>query len=283
MFNGTVWKKCPLSTPLPQAEGGTGATTAPTSFPGFGTTSGVAAQGGVIAAGGPTGSASVVPVITYNAAGQLTTVTTATITPAAIGAAATNASTTGTSGGVAATAGTANSVVLANATSGTITIQATTGALGSVTLTAPATTGTLALTSQIPAATTMANCLAGLNPLPCLAYKVAPTLYSGTSGVTLPSVTFATAGVYRFCSFVRVTAVGTAGTCETVISNIQSDGTNLQGYIPYSVNATVLGSEADFCDNLYVDAQTWGSWFLYLPGVTGTPTFRYWATIERMQ
>jgi hypothetical protein len=153
MFNGTVWKKCPLSTPLPQAEGGTGATTAPTSFPGFGTMSGVAAQGGVIAAGGPTGSASVVPVITYNAAGQLTAVTTATITPAAIGAAATNASTTGTSGGVAATAGTANSVVLANATSGTITIQATTGALGSVTLTAPATTGTLALTSQIPAAT----------------------------------------------------------------------------------------------------------------------------------
>ena len=83
--------------------------------------------------------------------------TTATITPAAIGAAATNASTTGTSGGVAATAGTANSVVLANATSGTITIQATTGALGSVTLTAPATTGTLALTSQIPAAQVAAN------------------------------------------------------------------------------------------------------------------------------
>lgn len=40
----------------------------------------------VLAAGGPTGSASVVPVITYNAKGQLTAVTTATITPAAIGA-----------------------------------------------------------------------------------------------------------------------------------------------------------------------------------------------------
>jgi len=39
-------------------------------------------------------------------------------------------------------------VVLANATSGTITLQSTTGALGSVTLTLPATTGTLALTSQ---------------------------------------------------------------------------------------------------------------------------------------
>ena len=39
-----------------------------------------------IVAGGPVGSASVVPVITYNGQGQLTTVTTAAITPSAIGA-----------------------------------------------------------------------------------------------------------------------------------------------------------------------------------------------------
>jgi hypothetical protein len=37
---------------------------------------------GVITAGGPTGSATVVPVITWNANGQLTAVTTATIAPA---------------------------------------------------------------------------------------------------------------------------------------------------------------------------------------------------------
>jgi hypothetical protein len=37
---------------------------------------------GVITAGGPIGSATVVPIITYNAQGQLTTVTSATITPA---------------------------------------------------------------------------------------------------------------------------------------------------------------------------------------------------------
>src|ERR1700689_2562375 len=48
----------------------------------FGTTAGTCAQGGVITAGGPTGSATVVPIITYNAAGQLTTVSSATITPA---------------------------------------------------------------------------------------------------------------------------------------------------------------------------------------------------------
>jgi len=48
----------------------------------FGTASGQCTQGGVITAGGPTGSATVAPIITYNAAGQLTTVSSATITPA---------------------------------------------------------------------------------------------------------------------------------------------------------------------------------------------------------
>jgi microcystin-dependent protein len=43
-------------------------------------------QSNVITAGGPTGGAATVPVITYNAQGSLTAVTTATITPAAIGA-----------------------------------------------------------------------------------------------------------------------------------------------------------------------------------------------------
>lgn len=42
----------------------------------------------IISAGGPTGSASVVPVITYDAKGRLTAVSTATITPSAIGAVA---------------------------------------------------------------------------------------------------------------------------------------------------------------------------------------------------
>lgn len=48
----------------------------------FGTASGQCAQGGVITGAGPTGSATVTPIITYNAAGQLTTVTSATVTPA---------------------------------------------------------------------------------------------------------------------------------------------------------------------------------------------------------
>lgn len=48
----------------------------------FGTAAGQCPQGGVITAGGPTGSATVAPIITYNAAGQLTAVSSATITPA---------------------------------------------------------------------------------------------------------------------------------------------------------------------------------------------------------
>lgn len=100
----------------------------------FGTASGNAAQGGVITAGGPTGSATVAPIITYNAAGQLTAVTSATITPA-IG------SVTGLGSGVPAalgnTAGGAGGFALVSAANvasvsnsdGTLTISPTTGAV----------------------------------------------------------------------------------------------------------------------------------------------------------
>ena len=47
----------------------------------FGTAAGNAVQGGAIVAGGPIGSATTVPIITYNAAGQVTAVTTAIIAP----------------------------------------------------------------------------------------------------------------------------------------------------------------------------------------------------------
>ena len=52
-----------------------------------------------IVAGGPTGSASVVPVITYDAKGRLTAVSTAAITPAAIGAPAGSGTSTGSNTG----------------------------------------------------------------------------------------------------------------------------------------------------------------------------------------
>lgn len=66
--------------------GGSSSSTAPCSA--FGTSAGTCAQGGVITAGGPTGGATTVPVITYNAAGQLTAVTTAATGVTTVGTAA---------------------------------------------------------------------------------------------------------------------------------------------------------------------------------------------------
>ena len=53
----------------------------------------------MITAGGPTGGAATVPVITYDAKGRLTAVTTAAITPAAIGAPSGSGTSTGTNTG----------------------------------------------------------------------------------------------------------------------------------------------------------------------------------------
>ena len=89
----------------------------------FGTAAGTCPNGGVITAGGPTGSATVAPIITYNAAGQLTAVSSATIAPA-IG------SVTGLGTGIATALGTAigsagapvvNGGALGTPSSGTVT------------------------------------------------------------------------------------------------------------------------------------------------------------------
>jgi hypothetical protein len=64
---------------------GTGLTVSSgTITPTFGTATNQVAEGGVITAAGPIGSATAIPVITYNAAGQLTTVGTATPTVASV-------------------------------------------------------------------------------------------------------------------------------------------------------------------------------------------------------
>jgi hypothetical protein len=108
--------------------------TTPAPCSAFGTASGQCAQGGVITAGGPTGSATVAPIITYNAAGQLTTVGSATITPAVgsvtgLGSGVTTAlgNTAGGTGGFAL-ASAANVASVSNS-DGSLTISPTTGAV----------------------------------------------------------------------------------------------------------------------------------------------------------
>ena len=93
----------------------------------FGTASGQCVQGGVITAGGPTGSATVAPIVTYNAAGQLTTVTSATITPA-IGSI--TGLGTGVATALAVNTGSAGAPVLFNGAGGTPSSLTLTSALG---------------------------------------------------------------------------------------------------------------------------------------------------------
>lgn len=129
----------------------------------FGTASGQCSQGGVITAGGPTGSATVAPIITYNAAGQLTTVSSATVTPAVgsitgLGAgvatllAGTPSGTVGLVGTTSPTILNPNMVtpsiftglVVNGSSSGTVTLNVP-AAAGSNTITIPAVTGTITM------------------------------------------------------------------------------------------------------------------------------------------
>ena len=68
----------------------------------------------VLVAGGPTGASATVPVITWNAKGLLTVVSTATITPGAIGAPSGSGSSTGTNTGDVTLAGTLTYITLVN-------------------------------------------------------------------------------------------------------------------------------------------------------------------------
>lgn len=112
------------------AKFGTGLTvTAGNVVPTFGTAANQVVQGGVITAGGPTGSATVAPIVTYNAAGQLTAVSSATITPAVgsvtglgSGVATALGNTAGGSGGFALQSSLASYLPLAGGTmTGTLT------------------------------------------------------------------------------------------------------------------------------------------------------------------
>lgn len=82
--NSITPSECPVATTsaLGCVEIGTGlSVSGGVVSPTFGTAVNQVAEGGIIAASGPTGSSTVAPIITYNAAGQLTVVSSATITP----------------------------------------------------------------------------------------------------------------------------------------------------------------------------------------------------------
>jgi len=50
-----------------------------------------------------------------------------------------------------------------------------------------------------------------------------------------------------------------------------------------SLNAVTQWATNGNCINFYADATVPIKWELGLTGVTGTPTFRYWVTLEQVQ
>lgn len=164
----------------------------------LGTASGTCAQGGVISAGGPTGSATVAPIITYNAAGQLTTVTSATVTPA-VGSITGLGTNVGTALGV--NVGTAGSPVVNGGALGTPSSGTATNLTGTAAgLTAGVASTVSAGTGSIKTGTATS---VGAGPT---------TIYTESSGSVIGTFVMVTgdSGTAGFAEIVTYTAGGTA-------------------------------------------------------------------------
>ena len=150
-----------------------------------------------ITAGGPTGGAATVPVITYNAAGQLTAVTMVTVTPSAIGAApaftsgAANlfwATPNGSSGVpslraiVAADVPTLNQSTTGTAVNITATSNSTLTTLSALSLPIGQVTGTINATQVNGAAVPASKTIVGTNSAGQLVDASAATLANNTTG-----------------------------------------------------------------------------------------------------
>jgi hypothetical protein len=192
----TVTPGTGVAAALANAAGGTGGFALQSSVgpcTSFGTASGTCAQGGVITAGGPTGSATVAPIITYNAAGQLTGVSSATITPAVgsitglgTGVATALGNTAGGAGGFALQGGSAAAITVGTTTIGsgsTTNIEYNNaGVLGEYTISG---TGTVVAMTASPTFTGTVNVAAltasGLLGTSSAGSALAPSLFVGNS------------------------------------------------------------------------------------------------------
>jgi hypothetical protein len=178
-----------------------------------GTGSNQVVLGGAISAGGPTGGATSIPVITYNAAGQLTTVTTATPTVSAVN---------GVSFGSGSAAGTIPDTTSSSASSWTATptlgVQGT--AAGSLTIAGTTgTSGSLVLNGSSSGSATITTSSTGVLGLP-----------SGTTATSM-SLTTPSLGVASATTINKVTITAPAtGSTLTI-----ADGTTLSN--TYTMNA----------------------------------------------
>jgi len=117
---------------------------------------------------------------------------------------------------------------------------------------------------------------------PCLVGKAAPTTYSGTTGVPQSNlITAPTAGYYRTCMFIDITAVATAGTFN--LSTVYTTDGHAAQIGPGNTNATTLNAANATCYPIYVDSGVAINYQIVATGVTGTPTIRYAVTLEKLQ
>lgn len=172
---------------------------------------------GVITAGGPTGSATVTPVITYDAKGRLTTVTSATVTPA-IG------SITGLGTGV----GTALAVNVGSA-GAPVTFNGAGGTPSSITLTNAGGTAASLTAGTANAAPISGLTGAGTGVLTALALNVgsagAPVTFNGAGGT--PSSLTAT----------NVTGLPTAGLVDAAVTYAKIQNVSATGKLLGRANA----------------------------------------------
>lgn len=144
--------------------------------------------------------------------------------------------------------------------------------------------GTWGAWAQLPGTMVAPGCA----QYPCSIGKLAPATYSGTAGVPATTlVTTPSAGAYRICGFIRLTAQGTAGTFALNFSGANSDGTN-SSIVGTFGGATVtttarIGTLVQGCVYPYLDAGQTIQYSVVASGVTGSPTMRYWMTAKKME
>lgn len=123
--------------------------------------------------------------------------------------------------------------------------------------------------------------------------SVAPTTYSGTTGVGVTTLyTPAAAGLFRICGFLDMTVAASAGTFQ-IKYGYTSDGhsfstgnilTNTVGPGQWASTASPSNNaNGNACTVFYADTATAVQWQVAASGVTGTPTVRYAVTLEQLE
>jgi hypothetical protein len=111
---------------------------------------------------------------------------------------------------------------------------------------------------------------------------VTPTLYSNTATIGFTNFARAnTAGFYRVCGYLLATVAATAGTAQ-LYAGFTADGHGVTPNFAAPVSVTTQWAQQNACTVFYADAATNIQYSIQLVGVTGTPTFRYTFSAEKL-